>query len=486
MTYGHWLQRAHEHLRAARNATRQDAALSRGDAAALEIARNRCYEGLARLVEFLDGGQPVSVDISRPDAELVMDGTRRPVAKLYLGLRVAARIEPHGPGAAADGVPREQVAKRAQLMVEAASATTRHLAMAADAVSTAGDVLASHIPPRLRPYTPEGAAIRAGAGVAAALADVGKLTLDLLFVDARLPTWVRHRPTRTRADRDAYRPVAEAARWATGSGLIMVANTLIVQADTQPNLLRLLDLAPYPSRPAALTDSIDAAARTFTACRDWMYRNPDQIRVAHLAAGTRLGLTITVLTGQDRPFPDGHTDAWRRAASLAAQMHGSPPIGQAAAIVDDLNDLTNWVREQHQLAPDAASRAGRTSAPGRLAVDLATLAGVLRDGAFKATERGELFVAEEPRLDRPVRGMVYASTTWRTARHDDTLVRQLRRTLLDASASTPTAPIDNLPYRTAPRIASQAFAASPGTSGQRQATTTKPERTPTVRRGRSR
>src|SRR4029077_13896771 len=108
------------------------------------------------------------------------------------------------------------------------------------------------------------------------------------------------------------------------------------------------------------------------------------------------------------------------------------------------------------------------------------------DGAFKATQRGELFVAEEPRLDRPAHGILYASTTRRTARHDDPLVRQLRRMLLNASASTPTAPIDNLPDRTAPRIASQAFPASPGSSGQAEATTTMPELTPMVRRGRGR
>ncbi|GGM86297.1 hypothetical protein ACFFX1_34190 [Dactylosporangium sucinum] len=471
MTFGHWLQETHNQLRAATGATRLYPEVSLGDAAALQLARSRLYNGLARLTELLTARRPSRVDIDRLRADLVLDGRGRPTSKFCLALHVAATVEPHGL-VAADGVSADQLARRAELSVEAASAAVRHLMAAADAVETAGDILASHVPSRERAATPEGRAIRSRAGVPAALADVGRLALDLLNFDARLPVWLRRRPVSDAESLAPYKPVIDAARWARGCGLRSIADELISASVSEPNMLRLLDIAPAGGRPLLSEDSAHAAIRAFTSCRDWIYRNPGQVRAAHLAAGTRLGLAIAVLAGE----PDLARHAWRRVAMHAARLHSSPPWGDAIAIVGELNDLTRWVRAN--AAPDVELR--------HLAADLPTLAGVLRAGALRAVERGEFFVAETPRLTRPARGILYATTTWRIAHVDDTSVRQVQRMLHRVSSATPTAPIDTLPGRTVPRLAESSFSTAPPTTaaGCQQTNSSAHQSAPNGRRAR--
>ncbi|WP_238005877.1 hypothetical protein KZZ52_41720 [Dactylosporangium sp. AC04546] len=442
MTFGHWLQETHDRLRAARDAMRLYPELSLGDGAALQIARRRLYDGLARLTELLTARRPSHVDIDRLRADLVLNGRGRPTSKFYLALHVAATVEPHGL-IAVDGVSVDQLARRAELPVEAASAAVKHLLAAADAVATAGDILASHVPPRERAATPEGRAIRSRAGVPAALADVGRLAHGVLKFDARLPSWLGRRPVSDAESLAAYKPVIDAARWATGCGLRLIANELIHAAGSEPSLLRLLDIAPASGRPLLPDDSLHVATRALTSCRDWIFRNPGQVRAAHLAAGTQLGLAVAVLSRE--PEPASH--AWRRAAIHAARLHSSPPRGDAITIVGELNDLTRWVSAN--AAPDTDLR--------HLAIDLPTLADVLRAGAIRAVERGEFFVAETPRLTRPARGILYATTTWRIARHDDTSVRQVQRMLHRVTSAEPTAPIDTLHERTAPQLAEFSF-----------------------------
>ncbi|MDT5023841.1 MAG: hypothetical protein QOE61_267 [Micromonosporaceae bacterium] len=61
---------------------------------------------------------------------------------------------------------------------------------AAEATSVAGDILASHVDPINGPRTPEGAAIRLGAGRNAALADLADVITEFAQVDQRLMAWL--------------------------------------------------------------------------------------------------------------------------------------------------------------------------------------------------------------------------------------------------------------------------------------------------------
>jgi hypothetical protein len=59
----------------------------------------------------------------------------------------------------------------------------------------------------------------------------------------------------------------------------------VAEADHQPSLLRLLDIAQLPGAVLRANASTTSALGLLVGCRNWMYRNPDQIRAAHLGSG---------------------------------------------------------------------------------------------------------------------------------------------------------------------------------------------------------
>jgi hypothetical protein len=217
MTIGFWRAEAGAALRATAEVMGGQRAASAADANAVIAARSALYSQLARVTELLVGGRPAPEAPSRGSASLILGRHGQSLTRLYVGLRAAAMVEHRFPPGPAN--------------IGGAGRSLRH---AADAVGVIGDIVAGHVVPQQRPRTPEGAAIRAGGGVQAALADVARLAIAALTVDHRLPAWLDH-------GRDplsvTYQPVVDAARWATGSRLGAVARDLIAAAAGQPLLL---------------------------------------------------------------------------------------------------------------------------------------------------------------------------------------------------------------------------------------------------------
>jgi hypothetical protein len=412
MTYGYWLGRAHDRLVAARADVPAELAVDQEDVAAALVAHRRIYHGLARLVEVLSGGRPARGDLDRHTAGIALQRANAPrPARLYAGLRAAARAEGSYPDAATP-----------------ACRVSVHLAAAADAVGVAADILASHAPPGSRPVTPEGVAIRAGAGVRAGMATIAQLAHGILLIDMSLPAWVTaSSPGLVQPHRQAI----SAARWASNSRLPGLAREMVADGDRQPQLLHQLPIAPATGR-ATPTIDIAHAATGLTRARDWLYRNPDQVRAAHLAAAVRLGLAVSVIA---RPgTPGAHTNAWHAAATCLPDLSGSPPAAETRDIVLDLDALARWVRGQDRHTQQPIPRRHR-DAVDRLAAGLPALAEVLRGAVGEAARRGDLFVAGPVELAPTTRRLVhYAITTWKVADERDAPLPQLRLSLAQACA----------------------------------------------------
>ena len=208
---------------------------------------------------------------------------------------------------------------------------------AADAVGVMGDIIAGHIPPGGHPGTLEGAAIRAGGGVQGGLGDVARLAVEAVRLDSRLPVWL----DRGGLLAQTYRPVGEAARWASGSRLGAVARELITTAKAQPNL-RELDIARAPRSSVTPVDTVEAAVAAVRAARAWLWLHPDQVTGAHLQVGTQLGLAVHTWMGE-RPSTTG---GWRQAAIAAAELRATPAVGPAQDVIAELREALRWSRSQ--------------------------------------------------------------------------------------------------------------------------------------------
>ncbi|WP_328384332.1 hypothetical protein OHQ88_34320 (plasmid) [Micromonospora zamorensis] len=386
MTYGYWIQRAHGDLERAHREIRTGAASSSADALAVLVVRDRVYRQLIRLSEML-------LDLPRGDYTVLpavataalADGKATIAARMLQGLR-AAISAPHSlPGTA--GTP--------------GSRAGRHLAAAAEKLATAGDVLASHAPPGRAPLTPEGEAIRIGAGVRAALGDIGQLLNTQLLTDLATPPWIGAIGSPTGRWERLLAPV----RWAADSRLPAVATELVEHGVGQPALLAALPPAGAPRPPAMspILDAHDAADRVIALC-DWLYRHPDQVRVSHLRAGTHLGgvLCASVPSPSSRLRP-----AWTEAAITARNLDGSPTESTAQHIVQEMRQLTAWLRERPRRdgsPPTGVARAGLQRAASMLPL----FASLLRDGARSAVRRGDIFTVSGQLARRPGELVWYA------------------------------------------------------------------------------
>ncbi len=240
--------------------------------------------------------------------------------------------------------------------------------------------------------------------------------------------WWRMRPDELAAlhdfDADAMLDAVDA--------LPRLVGDLLADPAAQPNPLHLLTVASAADRRTPTIHSVDDAAAALLAARDWLYRNPGQVRGVHLAAATRLGLTLAVVaTVNGQPIPGADPETWRRAAGAAQSLHGTPATGPATEVVADLDELTRWVRNR-----DPNDLTGRRElAP--IAAHLPNLAVTLRLATLAATDRGELFTTGPTQLVKTTGTALYhALGRWRPAHTDDEPLPALRRALAHAGPRT--------------------------------------------------
>ncbi|MFI7511581.1 hypothetical protein ACIBSS_32710 [Micromonospora aurantiaca] len=361
------------------------------------------YQQLARLVELLVGGQPATEVWGKAAAALVLGRQGQNLTRFYVGLRAAAVVDRRLPPAPA--------------IVSGAAQPMRR---AADAVGVMGDIIASHLTPGWHPDTLEGAAIRAGGGVHGGLGDIARLALAALRLDGRLPAWL------DRGDLlgQTYRPVSEAARWASNSRLGAIARELIATAKSQPNL-RELDIARAPRNPVLAVDTVDAAITAVRAARTWLWLHPDQVTGAHLQVGTQLGLAVHIWKGERLPATGG----WRQAAIAAAELRATPAVGPAQDVIAELREALRWCRSQ--LNPGSHPHAqNEEREAARLGSEMVLTAATLYRGLRVTMRRQNLFVRGDAVLERPAGSLVYrAIPSWRPATADDDLIRDLRHAL---------------------------------------------------------
>ncbi len=364
LTYGLWIDQARTHLRAAA----RELSAGSGPETAVDVfavARGRCsvYRQLHRHVDLLATVAAAPLHTRRTRAVGRPDSAEQMAAAFRDELRNAA--------GAPDALPPASPTSPAGTSLDAA---THCLAIAAD-------VLATHVGPGERPRTPEGAAIRAGGGVPSALADLARVAFDTIHIDLALPNWIDTADDRHRAIGEQ---LAAASRQATTGELPSLLRDFIAAAPAGPSLLHGLDVAPVANPVKADVRTIDDAVASLRAVRTWLWQNPTQHHGTHLRLGTQLGLAVTLLAGED---PADHTSAartWRRAASVAADVEGSAPTGEAEPIADTLAGVLRWTRKA--LDGNERPQAGALTAQ-RPALAEALFAGVAAPFAFQRRPR---------------------------------------------------------------------------------------------------
>ncbi len=393
MTFGDWRERAHTSLRAAHTAIRGRDAVSAAAVYGLIAARSDVYHHLVRATELLLGGPPRADVQDHTNAATIMKQHGGVIA-LHAGLRSARLVAHPYPPAPAD------LAEPARL-----------LRASADATGIMADILASHLPRNQRYRSPEGNAIRNGAGVRAGLADIANLTSAMLDVDRAFYTWLdrAHGPAAL-----AYHAIHDATHSATNGRLDAAVEDVVAATGRGHPVLRALDFAAVPLSPSPTIRSARDAATTTVAVRSWLTRNPDAVTVAHIQAVTQLGLAIRQLDG------DPDANRWRKAAIAATKLRGTPPTGQAHDAASQLVAVLRWTRAQppahtHGHAPDLNI--------SRLRREGQALATALRSGLRSAMLRNDIFVPAEAVLRRVANSPILMAVPqqWRPANNYDIL-----------------------------------------------------------------
>jgi hypothetical protein len=424
MTIGVLREEAHTALRATATAMRGQQAATVAEVSAAIAARSAVYAQLARVTELVAGGRPADEMMFRPGASSTVGDHGRPLARFYAGLESSA--------AAGQGYP---------VTAAATHSSVRSLTRAADTIGVIGDIIASHVVPNQRPGTPEGAAIRAGGGVQAALGNVARLTLDAIIVDQRLLAWAGRGVDSLSADDER---AMDTVLWVTESRLGAVARDLLAAAQGQPTLLDELDVARQPLDPAPAVTSADEAVAAVTAARTWLGQHPEQVTVAHLQVGTQIGLAVHTLTGSD-PLV---LRQWRGTAIAALDLRDTPAIDIGRNAVGELIEVLRWARSQ--LDPGQQESEERVAQLARLGDQLPALANTMYRGLRHAVARNDLFVRDAV-LRKPVGSVIYrAIQRWRPAlRADDPLPEISRNLWRLHSRQRESGPQEGLPSSTA-------------------------------------
>lgn len=405
MTFGGLLDKARRSLSAAEATLTTEPPTQTGQVIALITPRRDVYAGLARLVTLLHGGRPARADRSADAAGRAARHADCRTA-VYLGLDAATRL-----------------AVRYEQPMGVADSAAVPLRRAADAIDAAGDLIATHVEPHRRPRTPEGAAIRAGGGVAAALADVGTLTRRMLSVDANLVEWIQRADPRL-VERLA--PMTDGVVSTLSGALGHAAEELVVDA-AAPRLLDLLTPAAYLSDAPAAVTSVSDVVDALVAVRDWLWKEPGQVHAVHLRIATQFGVAVSAVTASANDVDQTGLRAWRRASAAASQIDGSTPRGPSADTAETLKDLLRWAHER--LDGSAAVSLGSESGQCRLAAELPILAEALHRGVPHVVRRRDLFVGDTA-LHRPPGALIhYATVSWRVATMTDDSVEAMSRAL---------------------------------------------------------
>jgi len=405
MTVGFWQQEAHRFLRATAEAMHGSRAGPAAEVYAVISARSDVYRQLVRVTELLAGGRPVPEVPSRVVATTILTRQEPSLTRLYVGLQAATILDqPYPPAPRTTGL------------------AGRAMGRAADSIGVIGDIIAGHVPPGLRPRSPEGAAIRAGGGVPAALGDIAQLATDAVAVDTELVAWLAGAEGPAA---ETYQTILDAARWTINSRLGTAAADVAAESHGQPNLLRELDLVRSPRDSVTAVTTIQEATDAIAAVRTWLWRSPNQVTAVHLQATTQLGLAVQLLC-DDRDTP--YLRRWRQAAIAAAELRGAPPIALAASAASELIEALRWTRSR--LNPrDGEPIHEHVGHLAEIDRQVRSLAATMQRGLHSAVQRHDLFVADTV-LRRPTGSIIYRATQqWRPATYNDDQVRHVSRAL---------------------------------------------------------
>jgi hypothetical protein len=409
MTYGRWLDDTHTALIGAQAAMPLKA-VGYADAAEVVSERDRCLRALIRLVELASG---VSQNRRSRPAELDPAAIN---ALKDLNARMLLRA-----------MPRAFMTAAHHGDEPCRSAAATFLRSAAENASVAADILASHIDPTNGPRTPEGAAIRLGAGRGAALAELAIVMTEFVNVDRHLAAWLGSgAPRQPPAVGVLHGDMIEALRsWSTSANPGTIA--AIAMMPREPGIVRQLEVASVLRRPdlPRTPNTVDECAELIEDFRLWAFRHPNESGVYHLSAATRVGLLITTAL----PHPtDAARNGWRGAAQALSQIAARPPL-RPDLRATELGHIADLLRTgPTTFDRDELSLLG-TRLPG--------LADTIDNITRRVVHRGAL-LSKIQTIDAATTraGVFRAPVTWVTATLDDPAVEALLAGLGQAASST--------------------------------------------------
>jgi hypothetical protein len=377
VTYGQYVDDARlALLEAAQTAVTSRADSHRQVADALAW-RNRVLHELDRLVELIaTGARPAPV--GQPVADDAMTLRR----SLRWARTAAGRTEPGRPFALSD-----------------------QLGVAAEALSVAGDILASHVDPINGPRSTEGLQIARGAGRPEAIVEVAQLVMTLATVDRRLVVWIGgDEPALPSPAAKHVRALRIISGWLATVG--RVAGIASRTTSSKRCLVRDLVVAPGERDPVLISAPV-APADCVSVLDDlhlWLIRHPDQVEAHHLAAATRLGLLVATAARRSRCISAAEAAGWRTAIQAFGRIAAPPP-----PVPDE--QLTRLDQAAIALRSDRPDDQTLTALTDRLPI----LAGAVRTALKRALKRGVMFTQDKALDSRTRTAIHHVITMWTRA-----------------------------------------------------------------------
>jgi hypothetical protein len=408
VTYGYWLDQAATALDECRANLQGGLRGGYARAPAVIGARSGVYRALAHLAFLLTG--PTDHAPTADFADYLINRRHRlvgtdPAVILRTGLQAAAHTDARLPPTA---IPED--------------ALIHHLNRARDALTTAGDVLASHLGRRVSgPRTPQGQAIAQGTGRDNAIADIATLSTTAIAIDRALLRWLNNRAA-PQTLRPLYEDTTATMTWWTTSNYPATLSQL-ARTSRKDSLIRLLDTAPATETstgPRHVHSLADVSAILDTT-RAWMTQHPRETSLRHIRATTRLAYTIATTANR---LHIADTTRYRASRWLAAANSLNGPADLLGpihpTISQDLDKATAWLRDHH--TPHQSPRtptAVRDAELLNLTLKLPALAAQLHTATRSLVLRGQLLVSRSELEASPRSGLFHAKTMWRRARPNE-------------------------------------------------------------------
>lgn len=406
MTYGHWLDASARALAGAQEALLRASVGDYSYAAEVVAERDTFLAALTRLAGLVSG-LPSAHGASRwagLDAAVV-SMMKDPTAKMLLQAMPAALALKAG---------RDEVR-----YFHTTAAELLH--SAAEATSIAGDILVSHVDPINGPRTPEGAAIRLGAGRSAALADLADVMTEFAKVDQQLLEWLEEGRLKGPSTFGVLHRDLIVALRSSSTGGVHPGLRDIAANPREPDLLRQLDVAAalgQPERPRFPT-SLAECGELVDDFRLWAYRHPGRAGARHISAATRVGLLIATISPGSAAVLDGWHGAARALRNIAAQAPQRPDLRAA-----ELGNIADMLRTE--------SVTHRRDDVFQLGLRLPGLADTVDAITRQVVQRGDL-LARKPATNSAAAAFGTPST-WAIAAHADAAVETLLDGLKQAGA----------------------------------------------------